>query len=229
MFRDRFLTILKGGAAAIESPVPPRPVVAERPATKVDVRTRASHGLEQFFTAIRDREALTILDLTPASQANVSFITELGHRIYTEDLIQMLDDAFGRSGFYENQADPQRTRAFLADSLDFPEGHFDGALVWDTLQYITPPLLELVVERLARILKPGASALSFFHADEKARLIPVHSYRIADSRTLLLVPRGERQPAQYFNNRGLEKLFQRFESVKFFLTRDHLREVIVKR
>jgi hypothetical protein len=32
-----------------------------------------------------------------------------------------------------------------------------------------------------------------------------------------------------FNNRSLEKLFGKFESVKFFLTRDNLREVIVRR
>ena len=38
-----------------------------------------------------------------------------------------------------------------------------------------------------------------------------------------------RTPVQYFNNRGIEKLFERFEAVKFFLTRDALREVVVKR
>jgi hypothetical protein len=37
-----------------------------------------------------------------------------------------------------------------------------------------------------------------------------------------------RRPAQLFANRALEKLFVRFESVKFFLARDRLREVIVK-
>jgi hypothetical protein len=37
-----------------------------------------------------------------------------------------------------------------------------------------------------------------------------------------------RRPARLFNNRGLEKLFHRFDSVKFFLTREGLREVIAK-
>jgi hypothetical protein len=44
-----------------------------------------------------------------------------------------------------------------------------------------------------------------------------------------MVSRSQRRPAQIFNNRSLEKLFQDFQSVKFFLTRDRLREVIVKR
>jgi hypothetical protein len=37
-----------------------------------------------------------------------------------------------------------------------------------------------------------------------------------------------RHPTRLYNNRGLEKLFGRFESVKFFLTRDRLREIISK-
>jgi hypothetical protein len=45
----------------------------------------------------------------------------------------------------------------------------------------------------------------------------------------MLTSRGTRAPAQFFNNRALEKLFSRFQSLKFFLTRDSLREVIVKR
>ena len=108
-------------------------------------------------------------------------------------------------------------------------GSFDGALVWDTLQFLSAPLLQIVVERLHRILRPGACLLAFFHSEEKIDTIPTYSYRISDHRNIMLVERGRRRPAQFFNNRSLEKLFQEFQSVKFFLTRDHLREVIVRR
>jgi hypothetical protein len=33
---------------------------------------------------------------------------------------------------------------------------------------------------------------------------------------------------QLFNNRSLERLFTRSDSVKFFLTKDRLREVVVR-
>ena len=79
------------------------------------------------------------------------------------------------------------------------------------------------------MLRPSASLLAFFHTEERVDTIPTYAYRISDHRTIQLVPRGKRKPAQFFNNRSLEKLFQDFESVKFFLTRDHLREVIVRR
>jgi hypothetical protein len=192
--------------------------------------TRASNGLDQFFSSIQDQTNLSILDFAGASQANVSFITTLGHRIFSNDILHTLDEAFGGEGdFVANQADPRRADYFLRESLDFSERSFDGALVWDTLQFLAPPLLQEAVDRLFHVLRPQSALLAFFHAEEKANLVPLYNYRILESKTLSLTPRGQRKPAQYFNNRSLEKLFQKFHSVKFFLTRDHLREVIVRR
>lgn len=192
--------------------------------------TRASNGLDQFFGSIQDEHNLSILDFAGASQANVSFITTLGHRIFSNDILHTLDEAFGGEGdFVTNQADPRKADYFLRESLDFSERSFDGALVWDTLQFLAPPLLQETVDRLYHVLRPQAALLAFFHAEEKANTVPLYNYRIVESKTLSLTPRGERKPAQYFNNRSLEKLFQKFHSVKFFLTRDHLREVIVRR
>ncbi len=198
--------------------------------TQTSARIRSSNGLDQFFSAIQGESNLSILDLGGASQANISFITSLGHRISSEDILYSLDDCFGQGpDFLRNQSDPLRVRQFFEQSLDFPEAQFDGALIWDTLQFMTPSLLDQTVMRLSRILRPSSCLLAFFNADERAASIPLHSYRIVDAKTLSLVSRGDRAPAQFFNNRSLEKLFQNFSTVKFFLTRDHLREVIVKR
>jgi ubiquinone/menaquinone biosynthesis C-methylase UbiE len=193
------------------------------------LETRHSHGLDQFCSSLEERPGLSILDLAGASQATISFLTNYGHRIYSDDLVHQLDQHFGESEFYENQTNPLMAGRFLDTVLDFPDGNFDGALVWDTLQFLASPLLQVVVDRLHRVLRPGASLLAFFHAEERLDTIPTYSYRVSDHRTLVLAPRGRRKPAQFFNNRSLEKLFQDFESVKFFLTRDHLREVIVRR
>ena len=186
--------------------------------------------MEQFFASIEGEENLSILDFAGASQANVSFITALGHRIYSNDVLRSLEETFGTDGeFLTNQTDPERARAFLQESLEFPEQQFGGALVWDTLQFLAPPLLEATVDRLYEVLRPNSYLLAFFQADEKARTAPLFSYRIVEKKTMSLTPRGQARPVQYFNNRSLEKLFQKFQSVKFFLTRDHLREVIVRR
>jgi hypothetical protein len=193
------------------------------------LETRTSSGLDQFCALLAERPGLTLLDLAGASQSTVAFITAQGHRIYSDDFLLQMDRCFGEGDFYENQSDPEKAAQFLKSALDYPPQHFDGALVWDTLEILHGPLLETVVERLAKMLRPGSYMLALFHAEERAETIPTYSYRIADRKTITLAPRGRRRPAQFFNNRSLEKLFQDFESVKFFLTRDHLREVIVRR
>lgn len=190
---------------------------------------RQSPGLDQFISTIREDVGLSILDLAGASQANVSFITSMEHRLYSDDIVHALDSAFGDGDFFANQGDPERVRRFMSQTLDFPENHFGGALVWDTLQFLAPPLLQDTVDQLHDILQPRASLLAFFHADEKQITIPVYSYRIVDSKTVLLISKGKQRKAQFFNNRMIEKMFSKFHSVKFFLTRDHLREVLVTR
>lgn len=191
--------------------------------------TRQSNGLDQFFASIRGQYALSILDFAGASQANISFITEMGHRLSSEDYIRSLELAFGDGDFYENQNDEERVQRFLDENLKFDDGQFDGALVWDALQFLSQPLLQVTVDRLYDILRPNSSLLAFFSSDEKADQVPLYRYQISDSKTLMLTPRGQLKRAQYFNNRGLEKLFHKFQSVKFFLTRDNLREIIVRR
>jgi hypothetical protein len=229
LFKDRLRTIL-GGSNANGTSTSSSNHTNGAGANKATgpSYTRHSNGLDQFFAGLRGQVGLNILDFAGASQANISFITNLGHRISSEDYIRSLELTFGDEQFYENQDDPEQAERFLEKNLNFPEGHFDGALVWDALQFLSPPLLEATVERLHKILRPNSSLLAFFHADEKIQDVQLYNYRISDEKNLLLTPRGTRKRAQYFNNRGLEKLFPN-QTVKFFLTRDSLREIIVKR
>jgi hypothetical protein len=198
-------------------PSPNQPIVAVRP----------SRGLEEFFNYIRGQSGLRILDLGGATQQNITFITNLGHRLYTEDFLRILHDVFGAEDTVD-QSNPGRIEYFLHQALDYGEEQFDGVLVWDVLEYLAPALLAAVVERLHAISRPKSYLLSFFHSDDKLDAVPQYTFRIQDVNQLQVTQTGMRRPAQLFANRALEKLFVRFESVKFFLARDRLREVIVK-
>jgi 2-polyprenyl-3-methyl-5-hydroxy-6-metoxy-1,4-benzoquinol methylase len=189
--------------------------------------SRPSRGLEEFFTQIRDTSGLTILDLGGATQKNVSFIMDLGHRLCSEDFLRILNESFGADDTVD-QSNPGRIDYFLKQTLDYPEGHFDGVLIWDVLEYLNPVLLNSVVERLHHIVRPKAYMLAFFNSDDKLEEVPSYTFRIAQLNSLEVLQQGMRRPAQLYNNRSLEKLFARFESVKFFLTRERLREVIIK-
>ncbi len=206
---------LVGSPAPNAKPVRPEVHSATAPSA---VHTRHSHGLEQFFSQVHGQDSLRILDVGGVTQANVAFITGLGHRLHTEDFLRALEIVAEGS-----EAD------FLDQNLNYPAESLDGVLLWDVLEFFPQPLLNVTMERLHRATKPGSYLLAFFHADEKAASVPVYSYRISDAKTLLLTSPQMRRPAQRFNNRSVERLFHSFQSVKFFLTRDHLREVIVRR
>ncbi len=188
--------------------------------------TRQSRGLEQFFFNIRDIVGLSVLDCAGANQDNIDFLINLGHKVYSQDLVRNLDEAFHDIG---EQTNPSRIEYFLKQNFDYPPESLEGVLLWDALQFMSPPLLNATVERLCEVMAPQSYLLAFFTATEKVTEVPSHSFRIADNKTIVLTERGMRPAGQVFNNRNLERLFTKFESVKFFLTRESLREVIVRR
>src|SRR5438105_2957502 len=125
------------GPAGPNGPAPPSPSGSRSSARGGEeiVTTRQSRGLEEFFTYIRDQSGLTILDLGGATQQNVSFITNLGHRLYSEDFLAILNEAFGANDTVD-QSNPGRIEYFLKQALDYPEGQIDGVLICDVLEYL---------------------------------------------------------------------------------------------
>jgi 2-polyprenyl-3-methyl-5-hydroxy-6-metoxy-1,4-benzoquinol methylase len=229
---DRLKSLLRGGRGteAPGSPSKPtdgiRSLFSSRHSSQVETVTRPSRGLEEFFKYIRGQSGLTILDFGGATQQNVSFITNLGHRIYSENFLQVLKESFAADG--TDQSNPGQIEHFLKQALNYPDGQFDAVLIWDVLEYLSPVLLAAVVERLHHIVRKQSYMLAFFHSDDKLDAVPYYTFRIQDVNLLQVDQHGSRHPVQLFNNRRLEKLFSQFESVKFFLTRERLREVIVK-
>jgi 2-polyprenyl-3-methyl-5-hydroxy-6-metoxy-1,4-benzoquinol methylase len=230
---DKLISMLRGSRGgpspdrADKPSAPARALFAGKTAGEIVALDRASRGLEEFFKDIRDTSGLSILDLGVATQQNVSFITNLGHRLNAADFLQILNDTFGLDDTVD-QSNPGQIEYFLKQSLDFPEGHFDAVLIWDVLEYLAPAMLTAVLERLHQIVRPKGYMLAFFHADDKLEAVPFYTFRIQNLTTLNVAQQGQRRPAQLFNNRSLERLFGKFDSVKFFLTRERLREVIIK-
>ncbi len=192
--------------------------------------TRNSNGLNQFCSVLQTYQDLSILDMSGASQANITFITSYGHRISSDDIIGTMSECFGKD-LLEGQEAASNAQRFLDQTLTFPDNSFDGVLVWDALQFLSSPLIDQTVAQLLRVMRPGGQMLVFFNSQEKVARLPVYTYRIQDQKTLAQVPRAgaTHQRSQYFNNRNLEKLFEHASSIKFFLTRDHLRELIVRK
>ena len=127
-----------------------------------------------------------------------------------EDFLQILHETFDGDD-NQDQLNPGRIDYFLRQSLDYPEGHFDGVLIWDVLEYLQPALLMAVVERMHMIVRPKSYMLAFFHSDDKVESAPYYTFRIQDTNLLQVAQRGAGRPAPILKKRRLVNLLKRHQ------------------
>jgi SAM-dependent methyltransferase len=194
-------------------------------------QTRTSTAIQEFLESIRDQIGLTIVDFSGSCEQNVSFITGLRHRLYAESLPKAVETVFGPGGEDEDArlANPERIQAFLEYSLNFEPASIDAILLWDGLEWLSPEAQRSVVGRIHNVLRPGGMAFAVFHTEAAAPTVPVHYYRLFDSRSIVITDIGKDRTHRLFTNRNIERLFENFQQVKFYLSRDQLREVLIRR
>jgi SAM-dependent methyltransferase len=217
------------------------------PAQSSQKLTRRSSGLGELSRTWQSAEGICVLDLGSTSATNIRHFTEHGHRIYSEDLLTASTDPELLTTD-ENGVPALDSRKFLADNLVYPAAHFDVVLCWNLPDYLDESLVKPVVGRLWSVLKPGGMLLAFFHTRDAGPDSPCHRFHIVGADTLEMkkivlhrearrAPTGTAHTAttdgfqlqRVFNNRHIENLFRDFASIKFFLARDNIREVLVVR
>ena len=171
-----------------------------------------------------------MLDLGPTSPANLHFITGLGHRAYNEDLLLAASDPglLIPAGEEENKRILNTSR-FLSENLDYQTATFDAVLLWDLADYLPEALVKPVIDRLHRAMKPKGILFGFFHTRDAGPEAPYFRFNIASAESIELRPGPAFRLQRIFNNRHVENLFHDYASVKFFLGRDNMREVLVIR
>jgi SAM-dependent methyltransferase len=208
---------------------------------------RRSSGLGELSRSWESAENLCVLDLGSTSPTNIRHFTERGHRIYSEDLLTASTDPELLTKDEQGTAILD-SRKFLSGNLVYPAAHFDIVLCWNLSDYLDESLVKPVVGRLWSVLKPGGMLLAFFHTRDAGPDSPCHRFHIVGTDTLEMQKIELRREARrgptgavhtaisdgfqlqrVFNNRHIETLFRDFASIKFFLARDNVREVLVVR
>lgn len=190
--------------------------------------SRRSTGFNEFIRAISREEGLKVLDVGSTSPANITFMTGLGHRFHQEDVLRLASDKslIIPNGDNGTTIDVDR---FLRENLNFTREEFDAVMFWDLADFLPEPMVKPLIERIHIAMKPGGIMLAFFHTKDAGPDAPFYRYNIAAKDTLELQPiRGVRLQ-RIFNNRHIENLFRDYQSIKFFLGRDNIREVLVIR
>jgi len=215
------------------------------PAPKAQERlTRRSSAIAELSRIFKSEETLTILDIGATSASNIRFFTERGHRIYSADLLEASTDP--ALAINDDQGRPVLdSKKFLEENLVYPNAQFDVVFCWNLADYMDESLVKPVVARLWSMMKPGGMLLAFFHTREAGPDAPCYRYHLSGNDTLemhaLNAKRDHRKETagtpgskvftlqRVFHNRHIENLFRDFTSIKFFLSRDNIREVLVVR
>jgi len=209
--------------------------------------TRRSSGMGEISRLLNSQEALCVLDMGSTSANNIRFFTSKGHKNYSEDLLRSslepalrIQDSDGNSVV--------DSKKFLDENLVYANAQFDVVLCWNLPDYMEESLVKPTIDRLWSVMKPGGLLLVFFHTRDAGPDAPCYRFHIISQDTLemqriVLRREARRGPTgavhtavsdgfqlqRVFNNRHIENLFRDFASIKFFLARDNVREVLVVR
>ncbi len=203
--------------------------------------SRRSSAMAEIARVLKTEETLCVLDIGATSASNIRFFAERGHRIYSQDLIEASADP-ALIVTNEQGLPTLNSKKFLEENLAYPNTHFDLVFCWNLADYMDESLVKPVIERLWSVMKPGAMLVAFFHTREAGPDAPYYRYHITGNDMLEMHAlnskpgtRKERSSQRnltlqrVFNNRHIENLFRDFGSIKFFLSRDNVREVLVVR
>jgi len=190
---------------------------------------RRSTGFHHFTNAILRPDGQTILDLGPTSSSNLQFITGLGHKAYNEDVLMAANASRLTIPGPEKDSTMVDVASFLAEDLQYEPESFDAVLMWDVCDYLPETLVKPVVERIYRITKPRGALLAFFHTRDAGPEAPYYRYHIKNEETLELQQGPHFQLQRVFQNRHVENLFHDYNSIKFFLGKENIREVLLVR
>ncbi len=203
-------------------------------------QTRRSSGMGEISRLLNSQEGLCVLDLGSTSANNIRFFTDKGHKNYSEDLLRSsLDPALRIPDGAGNPV--LDSKKFLEENLVYPNAHFDIVLCWNLPDYMEESLVKPTIDRLWSMMKPGGYLLAFFHTRDAGPDSTCHRYHVTGTDMLEMQevkfappgrPASDKQSPRLqrvFNNRHIENLFRDFASIKFFLARDAIREVLVVR
>ncbi|MGA6987090.1 MAG: SAM-dependent methyltransferase [Terriglobales bacterium] len=213
------------------------PAVPQKP-------TRRSSGMGEISrllnTSSDSEDALCVLDLGSTSPHNIRFFTGKGHKNYSEDLLRSsLDPALRIQDGAGNWV--VDSRRFMEENLVYENSQFDVVLCWNLPDYMEESLVKPTIDRLWSIMKPGGLLLAFFHTRDAGPDSICYRYHVSATDLLEMQevkfaapgrPASDKQSPRLqrvFNNRHIENLFRDFASIKFFLARDAIREVLVVR
>jgi SAM-dependent methyltransferase len=194
---------------------------------------RHSRGWIEVRGYLKELDSLRVLDFGSTSPANINYLTMLGHSVYMANVVQdaskpewLRSPSSSDSKDGKPEFDVDR---FMSANLDFSGRDFDVILLWDTANFLPPEMVPPLFARLRSVLRPQGKLLAFFHGRLDGPETTFSRFQISDKDDLLAIDAGHFPVRQVYQTRQVEKLLEGYGSVRFFLGKDNVREVIAVR
>ena len=223
----------KPAPSQYKTEIEPRERPREKRAASKPRIPRHSSGWAAMLQHLKEEPSLRVLDIGPTSPNNINFLTGMGHSVYMADIVQ---DAI--EGNWTLPPDPSDERddvtrydvdRFYDQNFNFGDRRFEVVLLWTTIDYLPDAFIPPLVARLKDCMEPGGKLLAFFHTRSHGADTTFCRYHLVDSSEILM-QEGEPYPVQrVYTNREIERTFKAFSGCRFFLARDNVYEVIIKR
>ena len=196
-------------------------------------RTRHSRGWVEVLQFLKSNEGLRVLDFGATSPSNINYLTALGHSVYMADIVGESSKAewlLPPDPSASKNATPKfDAERFAQANLDFSGRDFDVVLLWDTASYLPTEMVPVLFDRLRTVLRPEGRLLAFFHGKLEGAETGFSRYQLVDGEELAVLISGSYPVRQVFQTRQIEKLLEGYRSVRFFLGKDNVREVVASR
>jgi hypothetical protein len=189
---------------------------------------RRSHALQSLARYFEGNTGLQVADLGGLNQRNLDFVNSFGHRLYADDLIATYDRFFSLDEIEQGKTSSTRLAEFLDSAVGGAGRRVSVVLAWDRLQFLFPQVAVAMVDRLKHVMAPGGLLLALFYPETTGSAAPMDC-RIVDESIVTAAPKPPVRAVERFNARSIENLFSGFGGVKFYVTRDSLQEVLIRR
>jgi hypothetical protein len=194
---------------------------------------RHSRGWGEVRKLLHEENGLRVLDFGATSPANINYLTTLGHSVYMSNVVQDAARAEWLKPLPEDAKKGEKpefdVEAFVAANLDFSGRDFDVILLWDTASYLPPAVVPALFSRLYKVARPNCRLLAFFHGHLEGPDTVFSRHQLTESDDLQVLESGNFPVLHVYQMRSIEKLLEGFQSTKFYLGKDNVREVLAIR
>ncbi len=186
-----------------------------------------THNLDRLLQMVSGIPKPHVLDLGRLSASNIEWLIQRGIKVYVDDRITCLKPTPPPSTYPKSEK--KRPPPASLESLDYNPAFFHAVLCWDLFDYLVVKQAQELIADIARILKPKGLFLAFFNFNRSSPLPPVR-YRILRGDQLEYEPLSLNPiPRRIYENREIQELFSRFDTISSCFLKNQMREVLVQK